>query len=153
MAPNSGRLCSKQIVRLMWQRYGSTKQFSWRCMRLTTACAIAPATSRCSPQSFAPRRHSAFRLVERAAKLFDEGVRHRQVRKTPALAFLQNCMAVSRLDVSQIVKVHDPRAESDIQAVLTDSKLDDVRVFPLIRSGCGMPPGKRHENSSRRSLR
>jgi hypothetical protein len=70
------------------------------------------------------------------------------------LAFLQNCMAVSRLDASQIVKVHDPTTESDIQAVLTDSKLDDVRVFPLIRSGCGMPSGKRrHENSCRRSLR
>ena len=51
------------------------------------------------------------------------------------LAFRQNYMAVSRLDVSRIVKIHDPAVQSDIQAALTDSKLDDVRVFPLIRSG------------------
>jgi len=45
------------------------------------------------------------------AKLFDESVGHRRVRKTPAiirLALLQNYMAVSRLDVSRIVKLHDP---------------------------------------------
>ena len=52
-------------------------------------------------------------------------------------------MAVSRFDVSRIVKVHNPAAQSDIQAMLTDSKLDDVRVFPLNRSGFGMPPGKK----------
>jgi len=27
--------------------------------------------------------------------------------------------------------------------MLADSKLDDVRVFPLNRSGCGVPPGSR----------
>ena len=47
------------------------------------------------------------------AKLFDESVGHRQVRKTPAiirLAFLRNYTAMSRLDMSRIMKVHDPTA-------------------------------------------
>jgi len=48
-------------------------------------------------------------------------------------------MAVSRLDMSRIVKVHDPTASSDIQAMLADSKLDDVRVFPL--NGVFVPVG------------
>jgi hypothetical protein len=63
-------------------------------------------------------------------------------------------MPVPRLDMSQIVKVHDPAAYIDIQAVPTDSKLHDVRVFPLIRSGRCVPPGRRsHENSSKCSLK
>ena len=43
-------------------------------------------------------------------KLFDEGLGRRQIRKTPAiirLAFPQNYMAVARIDMPRIVKVHD----------------------------------------------
>jgi len=90
---------------------------AWRCLILVKQIkfsATTPAAWRYSPRSFALHRAS-----ERSpnwsrnftAKLFDEGVGHRRVRKTPAiicLAFLQNYMAVSRLDVSRIVKVHDP---------------------------------------------
>jgi hypothetical protein len=96
-------------------------------------------------------------LAELPTELFDEILSDCQIGKAPAIirfAFLQNYMAVSRLDASRIVKVHDSTAQPDIQAVPTGGKLDDVRVFPLIRFGCVMPPGKRsHKNSSRCSLR
>jgi hypothetical protein len=61
-----------------------------------------------SAGSAAPHRASA--IVKRSAKLFDEGLGRHQIRKTPAikrLAFIQNYMTVSRLDLSRIVKVHD----------------------------------------------
>jgi hypothetical protein len=48
-----------------------------------------------------------------SAELFHERAGRDQIGKTPAkirLAFLQNYMAVSRLDVSRIVKVQDPTA-------------------------------------------
>jgi hypothetical protein len=64
---------------------------------------------------FAAIRRASLRVshmfIDRSAKLFDEGVGRREVRKTPAiirLAVLQNYMAMSRTDVSRIVKVHDP---------------------------------------------
>jgi len=44
-------------------------------------------------------------------------------------------MAVSRLDVSRTVKVHDSTAQSDIQAAPTDGKLDNVRYFLSIVPG------------------
>jgi hypothetical protein len=74
------------------------------------ALLLAPAAWRYSPRS---ALHRALAIVNRPAKLFDEGLSRRQIRKTPAikrLAFLQNYMAVSRLDMSRIVKVHDPTA-------------------------------------------
>jgi hypothetical protein len=43
--------------------------------------------------------------VKRSAKLFDEGLGRHQIQKTPAikrLAFIQNYMTVSRLDLSRI---------------------------------------------------
>jgi hypothetical protein len=48
-----------------------------------------------------------------SVELFHERAGRDQIRKTPAkirLAFLQNYMAVSRLDVSRIVKVQDSTA-------------------------------------------
>jgi hypothetical protein len=86
-------------------------------------------------QSCAPRGASAIRFVERSAKLFDEVASHRRIGKAPAIigfAFLQDYTPVPRLDVSRIVKIDDSTTQSNIQPFLTDSKLDDVRVFPLI---------------------
>jgi hypothetical protein len=62
---------------------------------------------------FAAIRRASSRVsdVNRSAKLFDEGLGRRQIRKTEAiirLAFLQNYMAVSRLHMSRVVKVHNP---------------------------------------------
>ena len=37
-----------------------------------------------------------------------------------------------RLDMSRLVKIHDPTGQSHIQADLTDSKLNDVRAFLLV---------------------
>ena len=74
------------------------------------ASVLAPAAWRYSPPSALDR---ALAIVNCPAKLFDEGLSRRQIRKTPAikrLAFLQNYMAVSQLDMSRIVKVHDPTA-------------------------------------------
>jgi hypothetical protein len=55
----------------------------------------------------------SFGLRNLPVKLFDEGLGRRRIRKTPTimrLAFLQNYVAVSRIDMSRIVKVHDPTA-------------------------------------------
>ena len=52
-----------------------------------------------------------FGLQNFSAELFHECAGRRQVRKTPAIirfAFLQSSMPVPRLDVSSIMKVHDP---------------------------------------------
>src|SRR6516165_8117439 len=52
-----------------------------------------------------------FGLQNFSAELFHECLGRRQVRKTPAIirfAFLQSSMPVPRLDVSSIMKVHDP---------------------------------------------
>jgi hypothetical protein len=68
---------------------------------LAILLAILRASSRVS--------HS---LVDRSAKLFHERL-GRRIRKTPAIirfAVLQSYIAMPRLDVSRIVKAHDPTA-------------------------------------------
>jgi hypothetical protein len=44
-----------------------------------------------------------------------------------------------RLNFSRIVKVHDPAAHFDIQFIIGDDKLDDVRIFNLV---CDRFPAK-----------
>jgi ABC transporter substrate binding protein len=87
-------------------------------------------------RSFAPHRASGFRFVERSAKLFDEGASRRQIGKAPAIisfAFPQNYSPMPRLDASRTVKVHYSTTQSNVQAFRTNSKFNDVKVFPLIR--------------------
>jgi len=107
--------------------------------RLTGAASFYPnkAASRFRGiSSRASSRVSAIRFVERSTNNFNEGAGCRQIGKAPAIiafAFPQDYAPMPRLDASRIVKVHDSTAQSNIKAFLTHNKLDDVRIFPLIR--------------------
>jgi hypothetical protein len=71
-----------------------------------------------------------------SAELFHERVGRGQIGKAPAIkgsAFPQNNSPVVRLDMSRFVKIDDSTTQSNVQPFLTDSKLDDVRVFPFVR--------------------
>jgi len=96
------------------------------------------AAWRYSPRSAAPQCLSAaFRFDDRSAKLFDEFMSNLQTGKAPAiieLPFLQNCTSVSRLNMSCLVKLHNPAAQCGIQPAHTGGKLGDVGVL------CFVPP-------------
>ena len=44
-----------------------------------------------------------------------------------------NSTPMSRLDVSQLMKLYNPASQFDFQSARSDSKLDDVRLNALIR--------------------
>jgi hypothetical protein len=74
-------------------------------------------------------------FAELAAKLFDKGVSDRQIVKAPVIMWSvspKNCPTVLRLNLSQLMKLHDLPAQFDIQAIRNDFKFDDVRVSTLV---------------------
>jgi hypothetical protein len=60
-----------------------------------------------------------------------------QIRKTPPeidLARSNNPPSIPRLNFSRPVKVHHTAAYFDIQFIVSDDKLNDMGIFPLV---CG----------------
>jgi hypothetical protein len=87
-----------------------------------------------SAASAAPSASSPFGLRNFSAKLFHERAGRVQIGKTPAkiiLAFSNNSPSMPRLNFSRPVKVHYPAAQFDIQFIIGNGKLDDVRIFSL----------------------
>src|SRR6516165_1470163 len=82
-------------------------------------------------------RSSASCFLQRSAELFDKRASRLQIGKAPTIvgfAFSsRNCTAsVSRLNVPRLVKIYDPTAQTDIQPVARNGKLNDVGVFALV---------------------
>jgi hypothetical protein len=78
--------------------------------------------------------------LQRSAKLFDKGASACRIGKAPAImnfASSNRSTSMSRLNVSQNMKLGDPATQCDIQSVDSDGKLDDVGVLILIRPRLG----------------
>jgi hypothetical protein len=74
-------------------------------------------------------------LEKVSSKLLDKGASRRQIGKAPAImdfAPSNNSSSMSRLDVSQLMKLCDPAAQSKIQFVGANGKFDDIGVVTLV---------------------
>jgi hypothetical protein len=75
------------------------------------------------------------RFVERSAKLFDEVASRPQIGKAPptiGLIVLSDPTAMSRLNASRLMKLHNSAAQMDFQTGVRDGKLDDIGEFLLV---------------------
>src|SRR5262249_20153268 len=91
-------------------------------------------------------RRDSFRrqlfLQKLSTELFHERAGRRQIGKTPSkidLTFTNNPTSMTRLNFARPMKAHYAAAEFDIQFIIGDWDLDDVRIFGLV---CGRLPDR-----------
>src|SRR5262249_21099771 len=80
---------------------------------------------------------SLFGWQKLSTELFHESVRRGQIGKTPPkidLIFAGKPTSMPRLNFARPMKIHYPVAEFDIQFIIVECDLDDVRIFVLV---CG----------------
>ena len=84
-------------------------------------------------------RRDSFRrqlfLQKLSTELFHERAGRRQIGKTPSkidLTFTNSPTSMTRLNFARPMKAHYAAAEFDIQFIIGDWDLDDVRIFPLV---------------------
>jgi hypothetical protein len=79
---------------------------------------------------------SPFGVQNFSVELFHKCAGRGQIGKTPPkidLAFSNNYPSMPNLNFFRPVKVRHPAAQFDIQWTISDDKLDDVRIFLLVR--------------------
>ena len=90
-------------------------------------------------------RSSSARFAEFPTKLFDKGASDQQIGKAPTITNLTlpggNSTSILRLNVSRLVKLYYPPAQFDIQSVSSNGKLNDIRMFNLVRCRLLPRPG------------
>src|SRR6516162_9905676 len=85
--------------------------------------------------------HQKIRFAKLSAKLFGKAVSDQKIGKAPTIIELASrsiSTSILRLNLSRLMKLHYPLAQFDVQCiciwfVANDNKLNDIRMFDLVR--------------------